>query len=106
MEERPVDFVTMNNKVMLACDFNNFLQRLAAENSTSRILRVAGLSFSHVEIHRYNIPVVTHFKMTSFVLGLIMDVRSATSNCQPFFSDDFHKLISAPRDSGTEYNCW
>lgn len=105
MEERPVNFVAMNDKVMLACNFNDILQSLAAENRTSRILRVAGLLFSHVEIHMYNIPDATHFNMMSFVLGLIMDLRSITSNCQPFSSDDFHKLTSAPRDSGTEYNC-
>lgn len=48
---------------------------------------------------------MTYFRMMSFVLDLIMDLSSVMSNCQPFSSDDFHKLISAPRDSGTEYNC-
>lgn len=32
----------MNNKVMLACDLDNFLQRISMEDSTGRVLRVTG----------------------------------------------------------------
>lgn len=106
MEDWAVDFVGMDYDGLLAGDVYQLLKGITGNDRPGGVLWVALERFRLV-----NSPVriqgeQTYLMIINFVLGRMRVFSSSTSNCHPFSSWDLHKLISAPKDSGTEYSCW